>query len=301
MNKTKLYIRLKKGVYLYLMFLPTLIFIVLFNYLPILGIRYSFYRYNVFSRPRFTGLDNFRKLFGSSRFWSVFSNTIEISLWNLVLGMLVSVLIALLLNEIGNPKLKRPIQTIIYLPHFMSWVVVASIFSIILSPQNGFVNKVLTATGLVEKPIYFLASEKWWRPVFYFVSRWKETGWGTIIYLAALTGINPELYESASIDGAGRLKQAVYITLPSLMPTIIIVLILNLSRILNIFESVFVLYNPVVYSVADVIQTYNYRLGLIDADYGYSTAVGLFRSLICMVLVIGANLISKRVRGRGIL
>jgi putative aldouronate transport system permease protein len=183
----------------------------------------------------------------------------------------------------------------------MSWVVVASIFHIILSPQNGFINNIITRIGIIKTPIYFLASEKWWRPAFYFISRWKETGWGTIIYLAALTGINPELYESASIDGAGKLKQALYITLPSLLPTIIIVLILNLSRILNIFESIFVLYNPVVYSVADVIQTYNYRVGLLDSDYGYSTAVGLFRSLICMVLVIGANFISKRIRGRGIL
>jgi putative aldouronate transport system permease protein len=192
-------------------------------------------------------------------------------------------------------------QTIVYVPHFMSWVVVASIFHIILSPQNGFINNILTGTGVIKTPIYFLASEKWWRPAFYFISRWKETGWGTIIYLAAMTGINPELYESASIDGAGKLKQALYITLPSLLPTIIIVLILNLSRILNIFESIFVLYNPVVYSVADVIQTYNYRVGLLDSDYGYSTAVGLFRSLICMFLVIGANFISKRIRGRGIL
>jgi putative aldouronate transport system permease protein len=283
------------------MFLPTFVFTLLFHYFPILGIRFAFYRYNVFSPPRPVGFANFSKLFGSSRFWSVFSNTIEISLMNLTLGMIAAVFIALLLNEITHTYLKSPIQTIIYVPHFMSWVVVASIFHIILSPQNGFINNILTGIGLTKSPIYFLASEKWWRPAFYFISRWKETGWGTIIYLAALTGINPELYESASIDGAGKLKQALYITLPSLLPTIIIVLILSLSRILNIFESIFVLYNPVVYSVADVIQTYNYRVGLLDSDYGYSTAVGLFRSLICMVLVIGANFVSRRIRGRGIL
>ena len=148
---------------------------------------------------------------------------------------------------------------------------------------------------------FFLTSEKWWRPAYFFINRWKETGWGTIIYLAALTGINPELFESAAIDGAGRLKQTIYITLPCISPTIIIVLILQLSRVLNIFESILVLYNPAVYSVADVIQTYNYRLGLLESNYGYSTAVGLFRSIICMFLVLGANSISKRVRGRGIL
>ena len=293
--------RIRKGLWLYVMFLPTLISVFLFNYLPILGIRFAFYRYNVFSPPRFIGWANFERLFESERFWSVFRNTLEISLMNLVLGMLASVLIALLLNEIGRLYLKRPIQTIIYVPHFMSWVVVASIFHIILSPQGGFVNNVLTGIGIIDRPIFFMANESWWRPVFYFVNRWKATGWGTIIYLAALTGINPELYESAEIDGAGKMKQARYITIPCIAPTIIIVMVLQLASVLNIFESVLVMYNPVVYSVADVIQTYNYRIGLLSSDYGFSTAVGLFRSIICMFLVLGANYISKRVRGRGIL
>jgi len=299
MNR-KLLPRLRKGFWLYVMFLPTFIFVILFNYLPMLGIRFAFYRYNVFAPPKFVGWTNFKTLFASSRFWSVFTNTLQISLMNLVLGMVASILIALLLNEISRTYLKRPLQTIIYIPHFMSWVVVASIFQLILAPQSGIVNNFLEVLGL-DKPIYFLANERWWRPAFYFINRWKETGWGTVIYLAALTSINPELYESAAIDGAGKLKQAIYITLPCLMPTIIIVLILQLSRVLNIFEPIFVLYNPAVYSVSDVIQTYTYRVGLLDSDYGYSTAVGLFRSLICMFLVLGANHISNRVRGRGIL
>ena len=287
--------------WLYIMFLPTLIFVILFNYLPMLGIRYAFYRYNAFAPPRFVGWVNFERLFASSRFWSVFRNTLQISLVNLVLGMIASVGIALLLNEIGRGYLKRPLQTIIYIPHFMSWVVVASVFQLILSPQNGFINNVLTGTGMLKTPIYFLADEKWWQPAFYFINRWKETGWGTVIYLAALTSINPELYDSAMIDGAGKLKQALYITIPCIMPTIVIVTVLQLSRVLNIFESVFVLYNPAVYSVSDVIQTYNYRVGLLDSDFGYATAVGLFRSFICMFLVLGANYASKRIRGRGIL
>ena len=299
--RSKLSARLRKGAWLYIMFLPTLIFVFLFNYLPLLGIRFAFYRYNVFSPPRFVGFANFERLFESPRFWSVFKNTIEISLINLVLGMAAAVLVALLLNEIGRMYLKRPIQTIIYLPHFMSWVVTASIFQLILAPQTGLVNNFLVGTGIIKTPIYFLANETWWRPAFFFITRWRETGWGTIIYLAALTGINPELYESAAIDGAGKLKQALFITIPCIAPTIIIVLILQLSRVLNIFEPILVLYNPVVYSVADVIQTYNYRVGLLESDYGFSTAVGLFRSLICMILVLGANYISKRVRGRGIL
>lgn len=283
------------------MFLPTLIFIILFNYYPLLGIRFAFYQYTVFGRPRFIGWNNFQRLFESLRFWSVFTNTLTISITNLLLGMVASVLVALLLNEIGRGYLKRPLQTLIYIPHFMSWVVVASIFHLILSPQSGIVNHFLMGAGILKTPIYFLANDKWWRPAFYFITRWKETGYGTIIYLAALTGINPELYESAAIDGAGKLKQALHITLPCITPTIIIVLVLQLSRVLDLFEPIFVLYNPAVYSVADVIQTYNFRVGLLNSDYGYSTAVGLFRSLICMFLVLGANYASKRIRGRGLL
>ena len=298
---TKLLPRIKKGLWLYIMFLPTLIMVFLFNYLPIPGIRFAFFRYNVFTAPIFVGWWNFERLFSSQRFWSVFRNTLELSLGNLFIGMICAIGIALLLNEISRLIMKRTIQTIIYLPHFMSWVVVASIWHIILAPQGGFVNNVLTGLGIIDRPIFFIADERWWRPWFFFVNRWKATGWGTIIYLAALTGINPELYESSAIDGAGRLKQTWYITLPCIAPTIIIVLVLNLASVLNLFESVLVMYNPAVYSVADVIQTYNFRIGLIESDYGYSTAVGLFRSIICMFLVLGANKVSKRVRGRGIL
>jgi len=217
--------------------------------------------------------------------------------------LIISVIVALLINEIYTLKLKKVVQTVIYLPHFLSWVVVASIFMIILSPQGGFVNQILTGTGLVKEPIYFLAERKWWRPAYYFIGRWKETGWGTIIYLATLTGISPELYEAASIDGANRFKQTLYITIPSLMNTVIIVLILNLAKVLNLFESVFVLYNPLVYEVADVLQTYVYRLALNanSPDYGFSTAVGLFKSLVSLILVLGSNWASKKVRGRGIL
>lgn len=288
--------------YLYIMFIPTLILLILFNYMPMVGIRYAFYKYNAFNpNPEFIGLDNFRKLFASSRFWSVLQNTVVMSLVNLLLGTVISVVVALLLNEITRTSIKKPIQTIIYLPHFLSWVVVASIFFILLSPQDGFVNNILMTLGVIDKPIYFFASEKWWRPVYYFINRWKATGWGTIIYLAALAGISPELYEAAAIDGAGHMKRARHITLPSLAPTIIVVLILDIAKILNVFESVFVLYNPSVYSVADVIQTYTYRLGLIDSDYGFSTAVGLFRSVISVVLVIGTDKLSQKVRGRGII
>ncbi len=289
--------------YFYLMFLPVFITVFTFNYRPMLGIRYAFYQYTPFKGPNFIGLDNFKRLTGTDAFWNAFVNTLEISLINLTLSMFFSVLIALLLNEIINNSVKRSFQTIVYLPHFLSWIVTASVFLLILSPQNGLVNSALMKIGLIDEPIYFLADAKWWRPTYFFITRWKETGWGTVIFLATLAGISPELYEASAIDGAGRWKQTLYITIPSIMNTFVIVLILNLAKILNIFESVLVLYNDRVYSVADVIQTYVYRLSIIapTPDYGYSTAVGLFKSLIACFLVIGSNYASKKIRGRGII
>ncbi len=287
--------------YFYFMFIPVMAVLVLFYYLPMWGIRFALYKYNPYiPEPVFIGFANFTKLFSTDRFWAAFNNTIILSLVNLFLAMFFSVLVALLLNEIYNVTMKKFVQTVIYLPHFLSWVVVASIFMILLSPQSGFLNAVLVKVGILNEPIYFLANEKWWRPVWYFISRWKETGWGTIIFLAALSGISPELYEAAEIDGAGRLKQTWYITVPSLLNTILVVFILQLAKVMNVFESVFVLYNPLVYSVSDVIQTYTYRVGLIQADYGYSTAVGLFKSFISLILVVTADYASQKIRGRGI-
>ena len=201
---------------------------------------------------------------------------------------------------------KKTLQTVIYLPHFMSWAVVASIFSLFLSPSStGMVNGLLRDWGILkeaDKNIYFLASTTWWRPIYWFIQVWKETGWGTIIYLATLSGINPELYEAADIDGATRMQKIRFVTLPALTNTIITVLILNLAKVMNLFESVFVLYNNAVFEVSDVIATYIYRQTFAIAlpNYGYSTAVGLFRSLVGCVLVLICNYASKRVRGRGI-
>lgn len=302
-GKSDLRTRIWKYRYFYIMFLPVLVALILFYYLPMVGIRFAFYKYTPFAPPTFVGMANFKRLWSTPSFWTAFRNTLEISLVNLFLSMIISIVVALLINEIGHLRLKKTVQTIIYLPHFLSWVVVASIFMIVLSPQGGFVNQVLLSLGIIKEPIYFLAEEKWWRPVYFFISRWKETGWGTIIYLATLTSISPELYEAASIDGAGRFKQTLYITIPSIMNTVIIVLILNLAKVLNLFESVFVLYNPLVYHVSDVIQTYVYRLALNAnaPDYGFSTAVGLFKSVVSCMLVLFSNWASKKVRGRGIL
>lgn len=289
----------KKYMPFYFMFLPALIIYVLFHYLPLWGIRIAFYEYGIFGIKYFKGLENFYELFASESFWRAFINTLLISGTNLVLGMFCSVVLSLLLNEVKNGPFKKLTQTIVYLPHFLSWVVVASIFTMILSPQTGVVNSIIKSFG--GEPIYFLAKEEWWRPIFLMIYRWKETGWGTIIFLAALSAADPELYEAAWIDGASRLKQVWYITLPTIRTTILVVFIMNLSSIFNMFESVFVVQNPLVYKVSDVIQTYTYRTGLVQADFDYATAVGLFNSVLSFTLVIIANKLSKIIQGESIL
>lgn len=298
-NSGSLGARIKRYANFYVMFIPVLIVLFLFYYLPMYGIKYAFTEFTPFGPATWIGFDNFTKLFESARFWDAFNNTLYLSIINLILSMVFSVGIALLMNEIAHLTLKKVVQTVIYLPHFLSWVVVAGIFTIILSQESGIVNIVLEKMGFER--INFLTNESWWRPIFFFINRWKETGWGTIIFIAALSGISPDLYEAAEIDGAGRLKQTWYITIPSLMNTILVVFILNLAKIMNIFESVFVLYNETVYSVSDVIQTYTYRVGMQGTfNYGYSTAVGLFKSFVALILVGFSNWMSAKINGKGI-
>ncbi|MCR4739069.1 MAG: ABC transporter permease subunit [Lachnospiraceae bacterium] len=290
----------------YLMFLPVLVFVIIFYYWPMLGVRFAFYDYKPVGAPKFIGFTNFEKMFtglGAAAFWTSFRNTLELSVIKLVITTLASVVVSVFIFEMGNLIVKKVLQTVIYLPHFMSWAVVASIFSLFLSPSStGMVNNMLFK-GDTAKFIYFLADKNWWRPVFYIINLWKETGWGTIIFLATLSGINPELYEAADIDGASRMQKIRYVTVPALMNTIITVLILNLAKVMNMFESVFVTYNAAVYDKADVISTYIYRQTFANAipNYGYSTAVGLFKSLVGCMLVLLCNWLSKKTRGRGII
>lgn len=284
----------------YIMFLPVFICILVFSYFPMFGILYSFTEYTPFTRePKFIGLENFRVLFESKQFWRAFFNTLQISFTNLVLSLVFSVGLALLIDEIRNVRFKKVTQTIIYIPHFISWVVVASIFTMFLSPKNGIVNEIIKLCG--GDPIYFLTSETWWRPVFYVINRWKETGWGTIIFIAALAGVDMEQHEAAIIDGANRIQRVFFITLPSIAGTILVVFILNLAKILNLFDSVWVLQNAMTTGISDVIGTYVYRLGITGAEYGLSTAAGLFKSVVSVILVTVANKASKKINGEGIL
>lgn len=290
--------RIYKYRYFYLMLLPVMILLILFSYVPMIGIRYAFYNFTPWAKT-FCGFDNFKELFTDSQFWGAFKNTLFLSLINLFLGTFLSVAFALLMNELINKKFKSVVQTILYMPYFISWVVVASIFTLVLSPQFGVVNTIIGYLGI--KPIYFLAIDRWWTGFYIFISRWRDTGWGTVIYLAALSGINTDLYEAASIDGANRWSQTWHVTLPGIANTILVVVVLNLAKIMNLFESVFVLQNTAVIGVSEVIQTYTYKIGLQSHNYGYATAVGLFNSLIGMALVIFAQNVNKKVKGEGII
>ena len=299
-------LRIRNNLGYYIMFLPVLAFLIIMHYWPMLGVRYSFYDYYVIRQPSWVGLKHFETMFKQPQFWTAFGNTLVLSIMKLIITTISSVVVSLFLNEMGNLFAKKTLQTIIYLPHFMSWAVVASIFTLILSASNtGMLNGVLRDWGFLaegQANIRFLETASMWRPIFYIINIWKETGWGTIIFLATLSGINPELYEAADIDGATRLQKMRFVTLPALGSTILTVIILNLAKVMNMFESVFVLYNPSVYTVSDVISTYIYRqtFGTAVSNYGYSTAFGLFKSLVGCFLVLVCNWLSKKVRGRGI-
>lgn len=208
--------------------------LIVFHYLPMFGISLAFFRYQpskIANPLEFTGLANFQKLFSRPQFWSSFTNTLEISIIKLLLNTFMAVIISLLLNEMVSTKMKKLSQTIIYLPHFMSWVVTAGVFGMLFAPTSaGLVNQVLIQMGLIDKEIYFLGDNDWWRFSYYIINIWHDTGWGTIIFMATLTGIDPGIYEAASIDGAGRWKKMRYITLPALANTIVTVLVLNLAK-----------------------------------------------------------------------
>lgn len=290
----------------YIMFIPVFVFVLIMYYWPMLGVRYAFYDYKPIGEVTFVGLKHFTRMFSTAAFWNSFKNTLQLSVMKLLLTTFSAVVVSVFLNEMGNLFVKKTLQTLIYLPHFMSWAVVGGIFYLLLDPTaTGMVNGILKDIGVIaegEAGIYFLAESSMWRPIFYFINIWKETGWSTIIFLATLSGINPELYEAADIDGATRMQKVWYVTMPALTNTIITVLILNLAKVMNMFESVFVLYNTAVYDVSDVISTYIYRQTFMQAmpNYGYTTAVGLFKSLVGGALVIICNYASKKTRGRGI-
>jgi putative aldouronate transport system permease protein len=282
---------LKSQIPLMLMFLPGLLLILTFEYGPMYGLVLAFKDFKlglgVWDSP-WVGMANFERLFNEDQSVRVLRNTIIISVLKLAAGIPAPIILALIINEVRQGIFKRSVQTISYLPHFLSWVILSSMIYQLLSPSSGIVNTVLKTLGF--QPIYFLADPDWFRPILVISSLWKEVGWGTIIYLAALASVNYDLHEAAALDGASRLQRIRDINFPTIVPVIGIVALLNLGGVLNAgFDQVFNLYNPQVYSVGDIIDTFVYRVGLVGMDYGFATAVGLFKGVVGFTLVMILN------------
>ncbi|MCT4685796.1 ABC transporter permease [Vallitalea sp.] len=281
---------------LYIMLIPFVLFYIIFLYKPLYGIQIAFKDYSIFKgieASPWVGFKHFSTFFNSPYFMRTLVNTFLINLYGLVFGFPLPIILALLLNEVKNKYFKNSVQTAIYLPHFISTVVVAGIVTNFLAPTNGIVNIILEKLG--GEKIYFLTKPEYFRTIFTSMNIWKEAGFGTIVYLSALAGIDQNLYEAAKIDGANRWKQTLHVTMPSLVPTIVILLILKMGSILKVgYEAIILLYQPVTYKTADVISTYVYRSGIADCQYDFATAVGIFNSVVSLILVWTANRLSKR-------
>ncbi len=293
---------LNKKKYLYLLLLPCVIYFLVFNYIPMYGVMIAFKDFNfakgILHSP-WIGLENFRYMFGLSDFYKVFWNSLYLGLLRLVFGFPFPIILALLLNEIRMASFQRVTQTMIYLPHFISWVVIGGILVNFLSPSWGIVNIFLKEMGI--DPVFFLADPDYFRPIVVLSSIWKESGWGSIIYLAAIAGINSELYEAASIDGASRFQRLLHVTLPGIKSTIVILFILRLGQLMgNGFEQIFVLQNPMNLDVSEVFETYAYRVGILGGRFSFGTTVGLFTSVIGFIFILISNQIAKLLKEDGI-
>ena len=302
MSRKTFWKNLRRDRQLVFMLIPVVIFFAVFSYYPLYGILIAFKDYSIskgiLGSP-WAGLRYFRQFFLSPYFGRLLRNTVLISVYSLLWGFPVPIIFALLLNEFKDGKFKRLIQTVSYLPHFISLVVICGILIDIFSPQGGVVNALLYS--LTGKRINFFGEPEWFRTMYVGSGVWQEFGWNSIIYLAAITGINPDLYEAAKIDGAGRLRQIWHVTLPGIKPTILTLLILNLGNIMSVgYEKIILLYSPTTYETADVISTYVYRTGLLSQQYSYAGAVGLFNSVINIAILVLCNFVGKKLFGVGI-
>ena len=290
---------------LYLLLLLPITFFIVFRYVPMTNIVIGFKDYNIFQGvwsegSPWVGLKWFERAFASRDFWNAIRNTLMLNFLDLILGFPAPIILALILNELTFKKFKKVTQTIVYLPHFLSWIIVSSIATRLLAPSTGVVNITLVNAFGIE-PIDFLMDKVKWVFTYVFFGIWKEMGWGTIIYLAAITGVNPELYEAAEVDGAGRWRKLWHVTLPGIKPTIVVLLIMNIGRILGIeFDRPYTMMNNLVIEVADVISTLVYRVGIRSFQYSYTAAIGVFQSFVCVVFLIAANTLAKKFGERGI-
>jgi putative aldouronate transport system permease protein len=287
---------LRKDYDLYLLLLPGLLVLILFKYTPMFGVVIAFKDYNLFDGiwgSPWAGFKYFEELFANPKFYSVLGNTLLINLYKLVFQFPLPIILALMINEVRNLPFKRVTQTITYLPHFLSWVIISAIFINLLSPQTGILREVFAILGMQN--VLIIADERFFRSLLVVSAAWKETGWSSIIYLSAIVSIDPQQYEAAKMDGAGKLRQIWHVTLPGIRSVIVFIIMLRIGHALsNDLEQVLMFYSPLVYNVGDVIGTFVYRVGLGEMKYSFTTAIGLFQSLIAMLLIITANAVSKK-------
>lgn len=296
-------VNFRKNIPFLIMMIIPLTFLIIFSYGPMYGVLIAFKDYSpglgIWASP-WNNFDHFRRMFTDFTFIRALKNTLVISFWKIIIGFPAPIILALLLNELRSERFKKVTQTISYLPYFLSWVVVAAMIIEIFSPQRGIINTMIVALGF--NPIHFLGSDKWFIPTLILTDVWKGIGYGSIVYLAAITGVDPALYEAAEMDGASRFQKMWNITIPSITPIILVMLILRVGGVLNAgFDQILNLYNPSVYNVADIIDTYVFRIGLIDFNFDYSTAVGLFKNFVGLILVGGSNYIVRRQTGESVL
>ncbi len=288
---------LKSEMPLHLMVLPAILFVLIFHYFPIYGVTLAFkdfsYDLGIFG-SEWVGIKHFQSFFSSFYFGRIMKNTILLSLYTIVFSFPIPICFALLLNELKNLKLKKILQTVSYFPHFVSVVIVVGIMYTFLSPAHGIVNVLITKLG--GEPVDFLRQAEWFRFLYVVTGIWQGFGWNSIIYIAALSAIPAELYEAATIDGANRFQKVLNITLPGIMPTAVIMLILSIGGLMNVgFDKVVLMYSPSIYDVSDIISTYVYRRSLIGGEFSFGVAVGLFNNVINFILVYSANVLSKKI------
>jgi len=301
-KRENFYQNINRHTILYLMVLPGLAFFILIRLIPTAGSIIAWQKYSIFRgifHSNWVGWKNFQELFAYYDFYRIFRNTLTIGLYRVIFGFPVPIILALLMNELAHEGFKKAIQSSLYLPYFLSWVVVAQLFTSILHPSSGIVNIFLHNTFGIE-PIFFLGKEELFQPIVTITYVWKYSGYYSIIYLAALSSIDVQLYEAATIDGANRWQQLWAVTMPSLLPIMVIMLLLSIGRFLEIgFDQIYNLMNPLVLSTGDIFDTYVYRAGLLEGRYSLTTAVGLFKAVIGVILISGGNVLAKKLTGEG--
>ena len=300
-KKNSLWVQVLKNKHIYILLLPAILAYILFHYAPMGGLIIAFQKFSVtkgIMGSTFVGLKNFEAFLSDVYFWRLLRNTLLINFWGLVFGFPMPIILALLLNEIKNDKFKKSVQTITYMPHFLSVVVVSSLVLTFVSSQ-GFINSIIEMFG--GDKIAFMSDPKYFRTIYVVSDIWQQIGWNSILYISALSGIDQELYEAATIDGAGRWGKLWHITIPGILGTIMITLIMRIGRMLTLgYDKIILLYNPSIYETADVISTYVYRRGLLNADYSYSAAVGMFNSVFNFIFLMAANTFSRKATGSGL-